>query len=76
MTKRIFQGRVVSDKADKTVIVEVERKYRHALYQKTMKEYKRYSAHDENNQCKENDIVKIEESRPISKTKKWMVKFD
>jgi small subunit ribosomal protein S17 len=76
MTKRIFQGRVVSDKADKTVIVEVERKYRHVLYQKTMKEYKRYSAHDENNKCKENDIVKIEESRPISKTKKWIVKFD
>ena len=76
MTKRIFQGRVVSDKADKTVIVEVERKYRHALYQKTMKEYKRYSAHDENNHCKENYIVKIEESRPISKTKKWIVKFD
>ena len=76
MTKRILHGVVVSDKCDKTVVVKVERKFRHPLYQKTIKTYKKYSAHDETNQCKENDIVRIEESRPISKTKKWKVKFD
>jgi small subunit ribosomal protein S17 len=76
MTRRILQGVVISNKSDKTVVVRVERKFRHPLYQKTIKSYKKYSAHDENNQCKENDIVRIEESRPISKTKKWMVKFD
>jgi small subunit ribosomal protein S17 len=74
MSKRILQGKVVSDKSDKTVIVMVETKFRHPLYQKTLKKYKKYSAHDENNTYKKDDIVKIEESRPISKTKKWVVK--
>jgi small subunit ribosomal protein S17 len=76
MTKRVLQGKVVSNKADKTVTVLVERKFRHSLYQKTIKQYKKYTAHDENNQCKENDVVYIVENRPISKTKKWVVKFD
>ncbi|KKB96426.1 30S ribosomal protein S17 [Candidatus Arcanobacter lacustris] len=73
MPKRILQGAVVSDKGDKTVIVEVERRFMHPIYKKTVKNSKRYAAHDENNVKKIGDVVKIVESRPISKTKKWLV---
>lgn len=73
MPKRVLQGVVVSDKADKTIIVKVERRFTHPLYKKTVKVSKRYSAHDPLNACKVGDNVRIIESRPISRTKKWHV---
>ncbi len=76
MPKRILQGVVVSDKQDKTVVVSVERQVMHPVYKKFVKRSKKYAAHDENNQFKIGDIVKIEESRPYSKTKTWTVIVD
>ena len=73
MPKRILQGVVVSDKQDKTVVVSVERQVMHPVYKKFVKRSKKFAAHDENNQFKVGDIVKIEESRPYSKTKTWTV---
>ena len=73
MPKRILQGSVVSDKGEKTVIVLVERKIKHPLYNKIIRRSKRYAAHDEQNKCKVGDTVKIVESKPISKTKRWAV---
>jgi len=76
MPKRIMQGVVVSDKMDKTVVGNVERKFAHPLYKKYIKRSKRYHAHDENNACKVGDIVSIQECRPLSKTKRWEVIAD
>ena len=76
MPKRILQGVVVSDKQDKTVVVSVERQVVHPVYKKFVKRSKKFAAHDENNQFKVGDIVKIEESRPYSKTKTWTVISD
>jgi len=73
MPKRILQGVVVSDKSDKTVVVKVERRYPHPLLQKTVRQSKKYKAHDEKNQFKIGDVVSIRESRPISKDKCWVV---
>jgi len=73
MPKRILQGVVVSDKGEKTIVVNVERRFKHPLLQKVIRRSKRYSAHDENNQFKSGDKVRIEECRPISKTKSWRV---
>ncbi|MBC2886850.1 30S ribosomal protein S17 [Ochrobactrum sp. CM-21-5] len=73
MPKRVLQGVVVSDKNDKTVVVKVERRYSHPLLQKTVRQSKKYKAHDENNQFKIGDLVSIEESKPISKDKRWVV---
>ena len=73
MPKRIMQGVVVSDKMDKTVVVNVERKFPHPLYKKYIKRSKRYHAHDENNTHKVGDTVSIRECRPLSKTKRWEV---
>tara|TARA_B100001996_G_scaffold118540_1_gene89719 strand:+ start:1976 stop:2200 length:225 start_codon:yes stop_codon:yes gene_type:complete len=73
MTKRTLNGVVVSDKSDKTVVVLVKRKYSHPLFDKVMTASKKYHAHDEKNKFKIGDKVKIIESRPISKKKKWMV---
>ncbi|MBH0236519.1 30S ribosomal protein S17 [Methylobrevis albus] len=73
MPKRILQGVVVSDKTDKTVVVKVERRFTHPLFKKTVRRTKNYQAHDETNQFKIGDIVFIEESRPISRTKRWIV---
>lgn len=73
MPKRILQGTVVSDKADKTVVVLVERRVRHPLYGKIVRRSKKYHAHDEENAFKAGDVVRIEECRPISKTKSWRV---
>lgn len=73
MPKRILQGVVVSDKADKTITVKVERRFTHPLYKKTVRVSKKYLAHDPENRCKIGDQVKIIESRPISKNKKWSV---
>jgi len=74
MPRRILQGNVVSTKNDKTVVVEVERKIRHPLYGKFVKQNKKYKAHDEKNEYKVGEIVEIIEHRPISKTKAWVVK--
>ena len=71
--RRTFVGRVVSDKMDKTVIVAVETLKRHRVYGKTMRSVKRYTAHNEGNQGKDGDLVKIEETRPLSKEKRWTV---
>jgi small subunit ribosomal protein S17 len=73
MPRRVLTGRVVSDKTDKTVTVLVERRVMHPLYKKFIRRSKRYAAHDEANLCKEGDLVAIEECRPISKTKSWLV---
>lgn len=73
MPKRILQGVVVSDKSEKTVVVKVERRYSHPLLRKTVRQTKKYKAHDENNAFKIGDIVSIQESRPISKEKCWVV---
>ena len=76
MPKRILQGTVVSDKNDKTVVVKVERRFTHPVMKKTVRQTKNYKAHDENNAFKVGDIVSIEESRPISKDKRWVVLTD
>jgi len=73
MPKRILIGTVVSDKTDKTVTVLVERKVKHPLYGKIIRRSKKYHAHDEGNEFKAGDTVRIEETRPISKTKTWKV---
>ncbi|MFC4255274.1 30S ribosomal protein S17 [Altererythrobacter xixiisoli] len=73
MPKRILIGTVVSDKTDKTVTVKVERKVKHPLYGKIIRRSKKYHAHDETNEFKAGDTVRIEETRPISKTKTWKV---
>ncbi len=66
-------GRVVSNKMDKTIVVEVETARHHPLYGKTVKKALKYKAHDEKNECKEGDIVRVVESRPLSKEKRWRV---
>jgi small subunit ribosomal protein S17 len=71
---RTLTGRVVSDKMDKTVTVLIERRVAHPLYGKIVKLSKKYHAHDEKNEFKEGDLVTIEETRPLSKTKNWKVK--
>ena len=73
MPKRIMQGAVVSDKMEKTIVVNVERKFPHPLYKKFIKRSKRYHVHDEDNQFKMGDIVNIQECRPLSKSKRWEV---
>ena len=66
-------GTVVSDKMDKTVVVAVENRFPHPIYQKTVSRTKRYKAHDEENTCKVGDRVRITETRPLSRTKRWAV---
>jgi small subunit ribosomal protein S17 len=68
-----MQGVVVSNKMDKSVVVNVERRTQHPLYKKFIRRSKKYLAHDENNVCKEGDVVQIQECRPISKRKSWEV---
>ena len=72
MPKRVLQGVVVSDKNDKTVVVEVERRYTHPLLKKTVRRSKKYHAHDEANAFKVGDLVSIEEGRPMSRKKTWV----
>lgn len=74
MPKRILIGTVTSDKTDKTVTVKVERKVKHPLYGKIIRRSKKYHAHDETNEFVVGDIVRIEETKPFSKTKTWAVK--
>jgi small subunit ribosomal protein S17 len=73
MPKRVLTGIVVSDKTDKTVVVSVERRVKHPLYGKIIKRSKKYHAHDEGNEFREGETVRIEETRPISKLKTWKV---
>ncbi|MEZ5744495.1 MAG: 30S ribosomal protein S17 [Sphingomonadaceae bacterium] len=73
MPKRVLTGTIVSDKTDKTVTVLVERKVKHPLYGKIIRRSKRYAAHDENNEHRIGERVRIEETKPISKTKTWRV---
>jgi small subunit ribosomal protein S17 len=75
MPRRVLQGEVVSDKSDKTVVVKVERTYKHPLYKKYIKKDKKYSAHDENNMFKIGDFVQIRECAPKSKTKTFEVVY-
>ncbi|HAB55295.1 MAG TPA: 30S ribosomal protein S17 [Cellvibrionales bacterium] len=70
---RKITGRVVSDKMDKTITVMVERRVKHALYGKYITRSTKLHAHDEKNECNEGDLVAISESRPLSKTKTWML---
>ena len=73
MPKRILQGTIVSDKQDKTVVVKVERRFTHPLLKKTVRRSKNYHAHDENNTAKVGEVVRIQESVPISRLKRWIV---
>ena len=73
MPKRVLIGQVVSDKTNKTVVVKVERKVKHPLYGKIIRRSKKYHAHDESNEYKIGETVRIEETKPISKLKTWAV---
>jgi small subunit ribosomal protein S17 len=73
MTKKIYTGKVISNKMDKTVVVAVTRLFQHPKYKKTTKRVTKFKAHDEENKCQIGDIVKIIETRPLSKEKRWMV---
>lgn len=76
MPKRMLQGVVVSNKQDKTLVVKVERRFTHPVLKKTVRSTKKYYAHDENNAFAVGDVVRIEENRPISKLKRWVVVQD
>jgi small subunit ribosomal protein S17 len=71
--RKVLVGRVISDKMDKTVVVRVERLTRHPLYGKVIRHHKRYKVHDEENACRVGDLVRMIESQPISKEKRWVV---
>ena len=73
MPKRVLEGVVVSDKNDKTIVVKVERRLTHPVLKKTVRLTKKYHAHDEKNDAKVGDVVRIEETRPLSKQKRWML---
>ena len=73
MPKRLLSGVVVSSNSNKTIVVEVTRRVKHKLYKKIIKRTKKYHAHDENNTFKKGDSVKIQETKPISKLKSWIV---
>ena len=73
MPKKVLKGIVVSDKPNKTITVMVERKYQHPVLKKVMKARKKYNVHDEENKYNIGDVVRIQESRPYSKLKKWIV---
>ena len=73
MPKRTLQGVVVSDKQNKTVVVRVDRRFTHPIYKKTIRRSKNYHAHDESNEYAPGDVVWIQESKPISKLKRWVV---
>lgn len=73
MPKRVLTGMIVSDKTDKTVVVKVERKVKHPLYGKIIRRSKKYHAHDEGNEYKAGETVRIEETKPMSKLKTWKV---
>jgi small subunit ribosomal protein S17 len=76
MPKRVLTGRVTSDKTDKTITVLVERRVMHPLYKKFIRRSKKYHAHDERNVFKEGQSVRIQECRPLSRTKRWQVLYE
>ncbi|MBP9483172.1 MAG: 30S ribosomal protein S17 [Negativicutes bacterium] len=69
--RKVRIGKVVSDKMDKTIVVAIERSVQHNLYKKSVKHTLKYKAHDENNECQIGDVVRIMETRPLSKDKRW-----
>ncbi len=69
--RKVLLGEVVSDRMQKTITVKVERRIRHPIYERVVKRSKKYHAHDEHNQCQVGDQVRIMETRPLSKTKRW-----
>jgi small subunit ribosomal protein S17 len=73
VAKKIYTGKVVSNKMDKTVVVAVTRLFQHPVYKKTVKRVTKFKAHDEKNSCHIGDIVKIIETRPLSKEKRWII---
>lgn len=73
MSKKIYTGKVISDKMDKTVVVAVTRLFQHPIYKKTVKRVTKFKVHDEKNSCHIGDIVKIIETRPLSKEKRWTI---
>lgn len=73
MPRRVLKGKVVSNKCDKTVVVQVNRRVMHPVYKKFITRFGKFMAHDPENKCKEGDVVRIEECRPISKQKCWQV---
>lgn len=73
MPKKVYTGKVITDKMDKTVVVAVTRLTQHPMYKKTIKKISKFKAHDEENKCKRGDVVSIIEARPISKDKRWKV---
>lgn len=73
MTDKTYTGRIVSNKMDKTVVVAVTRLFQHPVYKKTVKKVSKFKAHDEANECQIGDDVKIIETRPMSKDKRWLV---
>ena len=73
MSARILQGTVISDAMDKTIVVRVDRRFKHPVYKKYIKRSKKFAAHDEANACKVGDAVRIRECRPKSKSKHWEV---
>lgn len=74
MPKKILKGKVVSDKMDKTIVVAIENRWPHPKYKKMIVRTRKFNAHDEKNECKAGDLVEILENRPISKTKRWVLK--
>ena len=72
-SQRVIIGKVVSDKMDKTIIVQVDRKVKHPLYGKYVRRFSKMVAHDEENKCRIGDLVSIKHSRPLSKTKRWIL---
>jgi small subunit ribosomal protein S17 len=73
VSKKIYSGKVISNKMEKTVVVAVTRLFQHPVYKKTMKRVTKFKAHDEMNKCNIGDMVKIVETRPLSKEKRWVV---
>ena len=73
MSRRLLSGKVISSTSNKTIVVEVTRRIKHKLYKKIIKKAKKYHVHDEDNSYQSGDFVTIQESKPISKMKKWIV---
>jgi small subunit ribosomal protein S17 len=73
MPKKVYTGKVISNRMDKTVVVAITRLYQHPVYKKTVKKITKFMAHDEENRCKVGDTVKIIETRPLSRHKRWAV---
>jgi small subunit ribosomal protein S17 len=73
MPKKVYTGKVVSDRMDKTVVVAITRLFQHPAYKKTVKKVTKFKAHDAENSCKVGDTVSIVESRPLSRDKRWTV---